>query len=101
MIRIAIVGDIGSGKSFISNLFKQPVFNADLEVSDIYRNDKSCYAKIKKAIPNYFSKFPLKKNELIESIIADKNNLKKISNIVHPIVRRRLNEFLSINKKKN
>ena len=100
MIRIAIVGDIGSGKSFISNLFDQPVFNADLEVADIYRKDKSCFAKIKKAIPNYFSKFPLKKNELIKSIIANRNNLKKISNIVHPIVRRRLNNFLKKNKSK-
>jgi len=100
MIRIAIVGDIGSGKSFISNLFNQPVFNADLEVADIYRKDKSCFEKIKKAIPNYFSKFPLKKTELIQSIIGDKNNLKKISNIVHPIVRRRLNIFLKKNKKK-
>jgi len=100
MIRIAIVGDIGSGKSFVSNLFNQPVFNADLEVFDIYKKDKNCFAKIKKAIPNYFSKFPLKKKELIESIIADKSNLKKISNIVHPIVRRRLNIFLKKNKKK-
>ena len=100
MIRIAIVGDIGSGKSFISNLFNQPVFNADLEVADIYKKDKNCFTKIKKVIPNYFSKFPLKKNELIESIIADKNNLKKISNIVHPIVRRKLDNFLKKNKNK-
>jgi len=100
MIRIAVVGDIGSGKSFISNLFNQPVFNADLEVSDIYQKDRHCFAKIKKAIPNYFSKFPIKKTELIESIMFDKNNLKKISNIVHPIVRRRLNIFLKKNKNK-
>jgi len=100
MIRIAIVGDIGSGKSFISNLFNQPVFNADLEVANVYRKDKSCFEKINKAIPNYFSKFPLKKTELIQSIIGDKNNLKKISNIVHPIVRRRLNNFLKKNKNK-
>ena len=100
MIRIAVVGDIGSGKSFISNLFKQPVFNADLEVADIYKKDKSCFAKIKKTIPNYFSKFPLKKIDLINSIVADKNNLKKISNIVHPIVRKRLNYFLKKNKNK-
>ena len=100
MIRIAVVGDIGSGKSFISNLFNQPVFNADLEVSDIYKKDKSCFLKIKKAIPNYFSKFPLKKTELIQSILADKQNLKKISNIIHPIVRKRLNDFLKKNKKK-
>ena len=100
MIRIAVVGDIGSGKSFISNLFNQPVFNADLEVSDIYKKDKSCFLKIKKAIPNYFSKFPLKKTELIQPILADKQNLKKISNIIHPIVRKRLNDFLKKNKKK-
>ena len=100
MIRIAVVGDIGSGKSFISNLFNQPVFNADLEVADIYQKDRHCFAKIKKSIPNYFSKFPLKKTELIESIMFDKNNLKKISNIVHPIVRRKLNIFLKKNKNK-
>ena len=100
MIRIAVVGDIGSGKSFISNLFNQPVFNADLEVSDIYQKDRHCFAKIKKVIPNFFSKFPLKKTELIDSIMFDKNNLKKISNIVHPIVRKRLNIFLKKNKNK-
>jgi len=100
MIRIAVVGDIGSGKSFISNLFKQPVFNADLEVVNIYKKNKSCFAKIKKKIPNYFSKFPIKKTELINSILADKMNLKKISNIVHPIVRKRLNYFLKKNKNK-
>ena len=100
MIRIALVGDIGSGKSFISNLFNQPVFNADFEVADIYKKDKNCFTKIKKTIPNYFSKFPLKKTELIKSILADKKNLKKISNIVHPIVRKRLNNFLKKNKNK-
>ena len=100
MIRIAVVGGIGCGKSFISNLFNQPVFNADLEVADIYQKDKNCFAKIKKAIPNYFSKFPLKKTELIDSIMLDKNNLKKISKIVQPIVRKRLNIFLKKNKNK-
>src|SRR6056300_656048 len=100
MIRIAVVGDIGSGKSFISNSFNQPVFNADHEVANIYKKNKSCFVKIKKTIPNFFSKFPLKKTELINSILADKKNLKKISNIVHPIVRKRLNYFLKKNKNK-
>jgi len=100
MIRFALVGDIGSGKSFISNLFNYPVFNADLEVADIYKNNKSCFFKIKKLIPNHFSSFPIKKNELIQSIIADKNNLKKISSVVHPIVRKKLNVFLKKNKNK-
>ena len=100
MIRFAVVGDIGSGKSFISNLFNYPVFNADLEVADIYKKNKSCFFKIKKKIPSHFSSFPIKKEELIESIMADKDNLKKISSIVHPIVRKKLNVFLNKNKNK-
>ena len=100
MIKIAVVGDIGSGKSFISNLFDCPVFNADIEVANIYKKNKSCFFKIKKAIPNHFSGFPIKKEELIQSIMMNKNNLKKISNIVHPIVRKKLNIFLKENKNK-
>ena len=41
MIRIGIVGDIGSGKTFVANNFGYPVFNADYEVSKIYKNDKT------------------------------------------------------------
>ena len=35
MIKIAVVGDIGSGKSYIAKLFGYPVFNADQEVASI------------------------------------------------------------------
>ena len=40
MIRIGILGDIGSGKSFVANSFGFPVFNADNEVTKIYNKDK-------------------------------------------------------------
>ena len=53
MIRIAILGDIGAGKSFVSKQFNCPLFNADKEVAEIYKNDRSCYQKIKKALPKY------------------------------------------------
>ena len=61
MRRIALVGDIGSGKTFISNLFRYPVFNADLVVSNLYKKDKSLFRKIKKRFPDKVRKFPLKK----------------------------------------
>ena len=48
MIIVGILGDIGSGKTFISKEFKCPVFNADKEVSKIYNKDRSCYGKLKK-----------------------------------------------------
>ncbi len=100
MIRIALVGDIGSGKTFISTLFKYPIFNADKEVEKIYRNNKKCYFRIKKKLPKYFSKFPLKKQELVNSILSNKKNLKVITNIVHPIIKKKLNYFLKKNKLK-
>ena len=43
MVRIALVGEIGSGKSYFSNLFGYPVFNADLVVADIYKKNKQRY----------------------------------------------------------
>ena len=85
MIKVGILGDIGSGKSFVAKQFGYPVFNADKEVSDIYKNDKSCYKKIKKKFPKFIQSKSLKKKELGSAIKANKKNLKKISDIVHPL----------------
>ncbi len=100
MIKIGVLGDIGSGKSFVAKQFGYPVFNADKEVSDIYKNDKSCYKKIKKKFPKFIKSKFLKKNELGSVIKANKKNLKKISDIVHPIVRKRMYFFFKKNKLK-
>ena len=48
MIRIALLGEIGSGKTFLSNLFGYPVFNADKVVAGIYKTNKKCFNTIKK-----------------------------------------------------
>ncbi|MDC3025999.1 dephospho-CoA kinase [Candidatus Pelagibacter sp.] len=100
MIRIAILGDIGAGKSFVSKQFNCPLFDADKEVAEIYKNDRSCYQKIKKALPKYIISDHLDKKFLLKAVLDSKNNLKKISKIVHPIVRNRMNKFLIKNKTK-
>ena len=61
MIRIAVVGDIGSGKSYIARLFNYPIFNADTEVSKIYKKDKKCFKRIKNKFPKISFSFPIKK----------------------------------------
>ena len=43
MIVVGILGDIGSGKSFVSKQFKYPVLNADNEVNNIYKKNKDCF----------------------------------------------------------
>ena len=64
MIRIATVGDIGSGKSHIAKLFNYPIFNADLEVTKIYKMDKQCFKNLKKNYQNIFHHFQFKKKKL-------------------------------------
>ena len=100
MIRIAVVGDIGSGKSHIANLFSYPVFNADLEVAKIYKTNKGCFKKLKKNLPKYFSVFPAKKIQIINAIEDSEINLKKITKIIHPQIRKKLSIFLKKNKKR-
>ena len=100
MRRIALVGDIGSGKTFISNLFKFPIFNADLVVSNLYKKDKFLFRKIKKRFPDKLRNFPLKKEELLKIIFQNKKNLNALGKIIHPIVRKKMENFVKINKDK-
>ena len=57
MIKIGIVGNIGSGKSFISKKFGYPVFDADKEVRKIYNNDITCFKKLNKLFPKHILLF--------------------------------------------
>ena len=99
MIRVGVIGGIGSGKSFISKLFKSPVFNADREVEILYKNNLECFKKLRKKLPRFVKSFPISKNQLINAINDDKKNLKKISTVVHPLVRKQMKLFLNKNKK--
>ena len=62
MIRIGIVGSIGSGKTYIANKFGFPVFNADSEVNKLYKNDKICFKKLNKIFPKQIDTFPISKS---------------------------------------
>ena len=101
MIRVGIIGGIGSGKSFISKLFGYPVFNADFEVKLIYRKNKKCFTKLRKKLPKFIKSFPIKKKELISAIVSNKKNLKLISSVVHPLVRDKMKKFINKNKKRS
>jgi len=100
MIRLAVLGDIGSGKSYVAKKFGYPVFNADEEVAKIYKKSRKFYNKLKKKLPNYITCFPIKKIELAKAILANQQNLKKITKIIHPEVRCKMSNFLKKNKNK-
>ena len=100
MIRVAVVGDIGSGKSYVAKQFGYPVFNADAEVIQLYKKNRKCFEKLKKVLPKYIISFPVNKKKISKAIIDNKNNLKKIVKIIHPEVRVSMNNFLRKNKSK-
>ena len=64
MIRVCVLGSIGSGKSFIAKLFNYPVFNADKEVNYIYKKDKQCFKKLKKKAARIYKNFSYKKERI-------------------------------------
>ena len=100
MIRIGILGNIGSGKSYVAKNFGYPVFNADHEVSKLYKKDKKIFKKLKKKLPKYIFSFPINKSEITKAILSNKVNLKKIITIVHQEIKKKLKLFLKKNRNK-
>ena len=100
MIRIAIIGDIGAGKSYVAKQFGFPVFNADREVAKIYKKNKICFRKLKKILPNFIKTFPTDKKEITSAILSNSKNLKKIIKIVHPEVRSKMRTFIKKHRQK-
>ena len=74
MKRIGILGGIGSGKSYVAQIFGYPVFNADKEVSHLYKKDKKIFYKLKKSLPKYFNKFPINKDDVTRALLDNEQN---------------------------
>jgi len=99
MIRIGILGDIGSGKSYVAGKFGYPVFNADHEVSMLYRNNKKIFIKLNKKFPTHINSYPINKKEITKAILSNKTNLKKIIKVIHEEIRKKLKLFIKKKQK--
>ena len=88
---IGITGGIGSGKSFVSNLFEDlgvPCYNSDLKAKELMVSD----LKLKSSIINLLGEQAYEGNSLNRQYISskvfnDKSLLNSLNNIVHPIVK--------------
>ena len=100
MRRIGILGDIGSGKSYVAKNFGYPVFNADKEVAKLYKKEKRIFLRLKQKLPKFIHSFPINKNEIVKAIVANNTNLKKIVKIIHYEIKKKMSLFLKKNKKK-
>ena len=99
MTTIGITGSLASGKSTVAKLIakkKYPLFSADKIVLDLYNN--------KKFIKLIVKKFKLSsdkniKNQIKLIVKKNKNKLNMLESIIHPLVRKEMNNFLKIKSK--
>jgi dephospho-CoA kinase len=102
MVRVGILGSVGSGKSFVANIFKElgfNIFSADNEVVNIYKNNKIVNKKISKFFKLKLYKGKINKQELRDSLKKNPIKFRFLNKIIHPIVRKKLVLFLSRFKK--
>ena len=98
---IAITGSIGCGKTYISDMIKSLgyiVFDADKEVRNFYKN-KKFLSIIKQNFPNVFKNEVFNKKELRELVFNYFDELKKLENIIHPLLKQKLKEKVRKNCK--
>lgn len=97
MIKIGITGNIGSGKSYICNIFETkgiPVYYSDIETKKLY-----CDSIIKEMIVNrlgcdvYSNNESINKALLAQLIFEDKSNLKFIEDLLYPALFQRFDEW--------
>jgi dephospho-CoA kinase len=102
MVRVGILGSVGSGKSFVANIFKElgfNIFSADNEVANIYKNNKIVNKKISKFFKLKLYKGKINKHELRDSLKKNPTKFRFLNKIIHPIVRKKLVLFLTKYKK--
>ena len=102
MVRVGILGSVGSGKTFIANIFKElnfNIFSADNEVANIYKNNKIVNRKIANFFKLKLYKGKINKKDLRDLLKKNPKKFKFLNKIIHPIVRKRLALFLSRFKK--
>lgn len=101
MKKIGITGGIGSGKTYVSKVFKClgiPVFNADMEAKKLISNSDKLIKSIKNEFGNdIFNDYKLNKKKLASIVFSNSNKLSKLNSLVHPIVKE---EFLNWQLKK-
>ena len=107
MKRIAITGNIGSGKTTISNMLLKEgyeVFQCDKEISKLYlRNDLKTEIKIafEKKVQNlFFKNGKINKKSLSDYVFSSPASLSKLEKIVYSYLEITKKKFLKKNKKK-
>jgi dephospho-CoA kinase len=98
MIRIALTGSIGMGKSTVARMFDGagvPVFDADAVVRKLQSPGGRLVEKIGELFPGCVRCGTLDRDCLAEIVLADRDKLAALERIVHPAVREAREDFIA------
>jgi dephospho-CoA kinase len=100
MIRIALTGSIGMGKSTVARMFARagiPVFDADAEVRRLQGPGGTLVERIAERFPGSVRGGVLDRERLAEMVLDDPQQLAELESIIHPQVRAAREEFIDQN----
>jgi dephospho-CoA kinase len=101
MIKIALTGSIGMGKSTVARMFERagvPVFDADAEVRRLQGPGGALVERIGARFPGAVNDGVLDREKLAEIVLEDPRQLAELEKIVHPTVRQEREEFSDQNR---
>ena len=95
MIKLGLTGSIGMGKSTTAQIFADrgvPVYDADAVVHQLYQSE--AVPLIAEAFPEAVIDGQVDRKILSASVLGKPDELKKLENIVHPLVHAKEQQFL-------
>jgi dephospho-CoA kinase len=98
MIRIALTGSIGMGKSTVARMFEScgvPVFDADAVVRALQGPGGGLVTKIGEIFPGCVRTGTLDRECLAAIVLADREKLAMLERIVHPAVLEARQDFIA------
>ena len=101
MIRLALTGSIGMGKSTVAKMFERagvPVFDADAVVRDLQANDPELIAAISARFPGTVRNGVLDREGLAQHVLGYPDELLALEAIVHPAVQAARQHFIQANR---
>ena len=97
MIRLALTGSIGMGKSTVAQMFRRfgvPVFDADAVVRRLQGPGGPLVAKIEERFAGTTGKHGVDRDALSQRVLGDPDELAALEAIVHPAVHHERTRFI-------
>ena len=96
MWRIGVTGSIATGKSTLLESFAKlgvPTFSADAAVAELYSGE--AVAPVEALFPGVTQNGAIDRQRLAQHLAADPSGFKALEAVVHPLVRKKIADFLA------